>query len=252
MTPPVCEERRNELFPNAVEQFMLQYTSLEYALRGPSSSSNVWELAIPTHICIGEITHGRKEHLYRKQKLPVDLWDRFNSFFGRFVLKNMRGETVAFVRLLSEQLHRDQTLLAHIRVEYGPSSLQQCPFPTLPVKNNRNDDVALTQQKKNLEDELERVQHDLSRHVTHMNTLLEQWHVMWDDFHRRCQVRHAHISRILLGWYTERPSREDCCVCWHAMAPNELTIPPCGHFICTTCHEKCTHCPLCREPYQPT
>jgi len=240
MSPPTYKEMKNELFPHAVEQFMSLFTkddtSILYALSGPTSY-NVWELAIPKRICLGEVTHGRTGYLFREQSLPSDLQDRFNSYFGKYILKNIRGETVAIVQLFSLQ-HTYQQVLAEISIEYGPPSCQQCPFPT-----GLNE--ALVRQNQTLEEELKLVQQELEN----TNTMLAQWNAMWDNFHRRNRVRHGHVSRILVDWYAERQAREECCTCWNPMVPTDIVIPQCGHFICATCHGKCTKCPLCRESF---
>ena len=255
MSPPTYEDMKNELFPYAVEQFMSLFTkddtsivyaltSIVCALSGPSPPHNVWKLAIPKRICFGEVTHGRKEYIYCEQSLPSDLQDRFNSYFGRYILKNIRGETVAIVRLLSLH-HTYQQVSADISIEYGPPSCQQCPFPTGLNK-------ALVRQNRALEEELTRVQEKLENNEKHTNTMLAQWIAMrdeMDEFHRRNRVRHGYISRILVDWYAERQIREECCTCWNPMVPTDIVIPPCGHFICVTCIEKCAKCPLCRESF---
>jgi len=261
-------QKKNELFPNAMEQFMSQFTkndgiALVYALSGPSYRNDAWDLYIPYRICIGELTHGRhaNEKLYRKQAVPSDkeLHARFNSFFGRFALKNIHGETVAIVRLTSfiHEPNKNQ-LWIPIQIQYGTLDLQRCPFPMLPAqKILEASDIqlkfgALVDQNQLLEQELSNVQEELLRHATHMTTLMERWHTMWDMYHQQSQTRHGHIQGILRAWYADRPTREDCPVCWNAMAPTDLVVPRCGHFICVTCHGKCTKCPTCRHVFTET
>ena len=262
-------QKKNELFPNAMEQFMSSQfinddgIALVYALSGPSYRNDAWDLYIPYRICIGELTHGRNanEKLYRKQALPSDkeLHARFNSFFGRFALKNIHGETVAIVRLTSliHEPNKNQ-LWIPIQIQYGMLDLQRCPFPMLPAqKNVEASDIqrkygALVDQNQHLERELSVVQEELLRHAKHMTTLMERWHTMWDMYHQQSQTRHAHIQGILRAWYADRPTRDDCPVCWNAMTPTDLVVPRCGHFICVTCRGKCTKCPTCRHVFTET
>lgn len=270
MTPPTRTldareiQIKNELFPEAMEQFILQLTfptedALVYKLtpEGPT----FWNLFIPHRIFLGEISEAQ-EKIYRDQPLPTtdDFKANFESFFGKYAHKNVRGEVVAMVRLITIESQNDDHMLLYgkIEIDYGPL-LEQCPFPTSHDKTRQSLEKlyqrlhtkydALFHRNYVLEQHLERVQHELSRHVRHMTLTLERWHVMLDEFHRRNQTRHGHMQRILLDWYADRPTREDCCVCWHPMEPTDLRIPQCGHFICTTCHEQCTNCPVCRDAF---
>lgn len=63
----------------------------------------------------------------------------------------------------------------------------------------------------------------------------------------RLQQQNAYLTQIMHTWYSERTTREDCSVCWKAMSPDELHIPMCGHFICTSCKARCHCCPVCRD-----
>lgn len=272
MTPPLTQERKHELFIQAVEQFILHLVPQEedlliYKLEH-NNINGMWNLEIPRRICIGEITHGNhaQEQIFRDQTLPYleDVRQHFETFFGKYAHKTAHGQVVAEVRLVS-LAQSDVLLWGDIEIEYGPLS----DYPPFPLPKNTVAQVdsssyhrlhakydALIHRNYMVEQELERVQQDLdrvqldlSRHVRHMTTMLERWHVMWDDFHRRNRVKHAHIQRILMEWYINRTTREDCCVCWQSIEPDAMTIPQCGHFICSPCHEQCSQCPLCRDSF---
>jgi len=43
---------------------------------------------------------------------------------------------------------------------------------------------------------------------------------------------------------------EDCPVCYDPIAKEKLTITDCCHYLCSSCSEKCTRCPLCRTEIQ--
>jgi hypothetical protein len=243
----------HELFTLAMEEFMTQLSDevLIYELAG---AADQWTLTIPRRVFIAEITHGPDAHekFYREQTLPANLQESFDSFFGPYVQKNSKGETVAQTTL-SNVVTEPEQISGEIRIVSGPL-MDQCPFPTTYRKNLEHSYQRLSAKYDQLfhrnhrvEQQLEKVQRDLVRHVQHMTSMLERWHGMWDDFHRRNQVRHAHLQRILLEWYVDRPEREACCVCWESMDPSEIVVPRCGHFICSACHEQCNQCPLCRD-----
>jgi hypothetical protein len=41
----------------------------------------------------------------------------------------------------------------------------------------------------------------------------------------------------------------ECPVCYTQILGEKLVITDCCHYICSTCSEKCTRCPLCRTEF---
>jgi len=56
-----------------------------------------------------------------------------------------------------------------------------------------------------------------------------------------------HVYSLLKRWHQERPTKEECCVCWTPLVL-EFVLTQCGHFLCPACHARCQCCPLCRQP----
>ena len=42
---------------------------------------------------------------------------------------------------------------------------------------------------------------------------------------------------------------EECHICYDRIESNNLILPRCSHYICSSCHSQCTRCPTCRAKY---
>jgi len=60
-----------------------------------------------------------------------------------------------------------------------------------------------------------------------------------------CQTQ---MSRKMRELYAAVPALEECPVCKTNIEKDNLHIPPCAHFICVSCKDHCTSCPICRGP----
>jgi len=54
------------------------------------------------------------------------------------------------------------------------------------------------------------------------------------------------LPTIIKTLYDNAKMNEDCPVCYEKMNIDNLEVPLCGHFICSTCSTRCTNCPICR------
>ena len=57
----------------------------------------------------------------------------------------------------------------------------------------------------------------------------------------------ASLKTIIKNLYENANKQEDCPVCYECIAADKLTVPECGHFICSSCSVQCSRCPMCRD-----
>lgn len=55
-------------------------------------------------------------------------------------------------------------------------------------------------------------------------------------------------ERKMREMYCAAATLEECPVCATDIEKENLFIPPCAHFICSSCSAKCSSCPICRGP----
>jgi len=55
-------------------------------------------------------------------------------------------------------------------------------------------------------------------------------------------------ERKMREMYCAAATLEECPVCAIDIQKEILFIPPCAHFVCNSCSEKCSSCPICRGP----
>ena len=55
-------------------------------------------------------------------------------------------------------------------------------------------------------------------------------------------------ERKMREMYCAAATLEECPVCTIDIEKENLFIPPCAHFVCSSCSEKCSSCPICRGP----
>lgn len=87
-----------------------------------------------------------------------------------------------------------------------------------------------------------------SRKLLHMKKLLQIQETTANDKLVNTIIKMQEKVRELYLRLGE-DAQEECPVCYEKMCANDIIVPSCCHYICTTCNESCKKCPLCREEY---
>ena len=63
------------------------------------------------------------------------------------------------------------------------------------------------------------------------------------------KLSETNLINKLRDAYNKLDTKEDCPVCYETIENDNLIIPRCAHYICDSCHPRCTSCPVCRVSY---
>jgi len=81
------------------------------------------------------------------------------------------------------------------------------------------------------------------------NILRRKMRIDRRNIENKYQAMFDKMQKKFAEFYSEKPTKEDCPVCYEVIDASKLKIPGCCHAICTDCAGMCTNCPLCRESY---
>jgi hypothetical protein len=218
-----------ELFNDKLKQFFLHFAreivdKTDALLFHLDREDDAYKLFVPRRILLGENTLTGQQ-IYEYQVLPV--LDEFTDFFKTYFEKD--GGQV----LLEDAEMTDPGISVKIRI-----------LGTI--------ESSLLQQRKPSLDDFMAI---LGRCNTKYGKLKEE-HARTQELLEKCMTalreRRQHqeyLQGIVRTWYRDRPTPEDCVVCWQPMSPSDFSVTPCGHFLCHTCLDKCSctrGCPVCR------
>jgi hypothetical protein len=108
--------------------------------------------------------------------------------------------------------------------------------------------------------ELERMNNELSKNVDSLTVLCQQNSNNYHNLRRIMRTERREIENKyrtmfekmqgkIQNYYNEKAEKDDCPVCYEIIEPSKLKLPGCCHTICTSCAERCSKCPICREDY---
>lgn len=215
---------------------------LDMILENPLSLS-VFSIHIPRNILIGEITRNASgrvpdEAIYGTQNVPLlDVWcSRVANYYNKYVRYNDAGEMMS--KVFSSMIQINDDLHGIIFVKCG-SWDDRLPFP---IKEETQLLRIFKKEKMKMEQQIQE-----------RNECIEKMRLRWretsDAIFQRMRERHVYMQTKMRLWYSERTTLEECMVCFTSMTADTLYIPMCCHFICTSCHQQCSSCPVCRDGF---
>lgn len=156
------------------------------------------------------------------------------EFFASFELKNE---------------HRTQKLsYIHFHTLETQEALSEIIFDVIYYKDHLPFPRMLTETEK-LRREINGLQGKIQRYERKNNRLIHKLTTMKNTM-RKVQNRvQTKLIDMLTGINALDITDQTCPVCYESFTKETIQIPLCFHYICTSCKDRCTNCPLCREDY---
>jgi len=257
---PVLQEYELKLIPYTCKQKVIGCAN--YELRFPRK---IVDYHIDTFIADehGNITPPGP--VMKNQLVPLfsDFRRIFNDYFSQYYVRRADGLCMANVGIDNHSYEDEDgnvlvsgfdnqpvsvNLKINVFVNYYKSEL---PFPVASTTN-----VQL--QKRCAE--LERRNIELSTNIVSLTLLCQENLNNYNNLRRimRTERRNTEnkyrtlfekMQGKIQNYYSEMTEKDDCPVCYETIIPSKLRLPGCCHTICTTCAERCSKCPICREDY---
>ena len=226
------------------QQHPLTRWTLDQA-KGGREKVHVYSLSFPKEITVGQLEKkGRTEPILMQQYIPsIETISRiFQGTFGPFELWR-DDKCVSSARIISahddEQLVKFVILVRYFK-DYMPFFADTRVNRIIRDMNRAIvvQDLHINHYKSKVELLEERVE-VLSFWVDELN----KERTMLTTKTNSCQY-----ERKLREMYCAAGTLEECPVCKTDIEHDALTIPPCAHFLCSSCAEQCKSCPICRGP----
>ena len=265
-TSNVMKKTRDELFQKSFDLVIQDYIetrnintyewSLKKTTRKKNSSLHKYKFLIPRsylQYAVSEYTDPEGfihpiEEVYTHQHVPAagSFISELNEHFEEYYVK-IEDEVVSYVKLEHKPNPESQDFVATIEVKYVNGAF---PYPIPPtdleIANQRI--VRLSTEIINL-----KVNAEIGLAIyTECVELSAQ--VMTNDIRNKAmqiESKNKMLSRMkekLKEQYVRLDPCE-CPVCYTQILCEKLVITDCCHYICSTCSEKCTRCPLCRTEF---
>ena len=264
--PNTMKKTRDELFQKSFDLVIQDYVetrnintyewSLKKTTRKKNASLHKYKFVIPRsylQYAVSEYTDPEGfihpvEEVYTYQHVPDagSFISELNNYFANHYV-TIEDEVVSYVKLEHKPNPESQDFVATIEVKYINGVF---PYPIPPT------DLEIANQK------IER----LSTEIINLKVNAEiglgiyiecaelSAQVMSNDIRKKAiQIESKtmmlrrmkeKLKELYLG---HDPS--ECPVCYTQIPGEKLVITVCCHYICSTCSEKCTRCPLCRTEF---
>jgi hypothetical protein len=261
----------------------LQEYNIESITENKGLSEQLYVLTIPREIVFYHIDVFVADHngiihppgpIMKKQFIPnpYDFIDHFEHHFEQYELEAQRRK-LSFVHLSDFSYQKDEHIIdssditdeirdnnefdelinnydlkLRILVVYHKSHL---PFP-IPLTTKEQFEKKCKQlEVRNAElcMNLKSVTSMYQEKEEQNNALRRRLRIDRRNIENKYKIMFDKMQKKFAEFYKEKPTKEDCPVCYEVIDASKLKIPGCCHSICTDCAGMCTNCPLCRESY---
>jgi hypothetical protein len=265
---------RDELCRQALDEFMTNEYGVRYHIRtlttNLAASLHRYEIVIPklfklydidTHHTINGVVQDPGP-VYQEQDLPMqhELAAHFNNYFSDFILYKestsmIDDDTPAKIMSYVEITHTvtdSDNLILSVDVKYcnghRPYPVVQHEINHFETKYNRLKQIYCKQRSDIL-----LLEGDIMLYRRRLRIVKQRYDAFKTETHANHianKNKFAALQKIIKQLYGQTNSTTECPVCYDAICVDKLTVPECGHFICSTCSLKCERCPICRD--EPT
>lgn len=280
--PPAHSQNRDTKFIYAFRVCLYQMMYLHFATTATSSPVDEWvwhitnttenmrtqvhtyRFSIPHYYNVGEITHATRTAqgervepgpIQIRQSLPDPgtLQTRMETFFKDYRFYDPVQDITSKTEIFCVE-DRGADIQGMVRVVYvnkhypyyvNPSSIS-------PLEQMTKRYTSLKRSYNNLNDKHAR-QTAVLHSTIHIYKEAEQEKI---ELQKQMLKMHARVETLFGKMYANSmggiPIDEMCPVCLDMIEPGQLRIASyCCHFICSSCVERCTMCPICRHHRPP-
>jgi hypothetical protein len=234
----------------------LQGWTLENLTKNRNSYQHTYGLKIPQEIIIGMIDRHtidgdikEADYIYQMQRVPdsADFDRSLNRHFEKYALV-VRDTNMSYVEVESSEDQED--FLAIINVVYHKQHLPYRVY--LSEKEELQAKVLSLEEhvsnlKRNIKTSAEMYEEKYMQN-TQLLRKLRRFTYKLHEANKKDAIILA-MQKKMREIYAASDKKEDCPVCWEPICAEALIVPGCCHSICSSCVERCTICPLCRDEY---
>jgi hypothetical protein len=261
---------RDERCRQAIDSYMTNAYAVQYNIKSLTKNKSVsmhsYEIVMPRLIKLYDVdtyhtingTESGPGTIYSEQDLPTasEFATDFNNYFENFAFYEQCPDNSAtqydLIKLSYTETthitHTDEAMIAGIEVRYLK---KYSPFP--PEPSEINIETKLRELEKRYSDQqvqavvLMRENKYFRRRIANSNRDLSRVRAEYNNKWKNVGNKFASLKTIIKKLYENANKQEDCPVCYECIAADKLTVPECGHFICSSCSVQCSRCPLCRD-----
>ena len=257
-----CREAINSYMTNA---YTVQY-NINSLTKNKSGLMHSYEIVMPRLIKLYDVdtyhtingTESDPGAIYSEQDLPTasEFATDFNNYYENYAFYEQCPDNSAtqydLIKLSYTETthitHTDDAIIAGVAVKYLK---KYSPFP--PEPHAINLEIKLRELEKRYSDQqaqvaiLMRENKYFRRRIANSNRDLSRVRAEYNNKWQNVGNKFASLKTIIKNLYENTNKPEDCPVCYECITADKLTVPECGHFICSSCSAQCSRCPLCRD-----
>lgn len=185
-------------------------------------------------------------YTYQFPPEPTAFVLNMNAYFANHYVKT-GDDVISYVKMEHKPNPESQDFAATIEIKYVNGAF---PYPIPPtdleIANQRI--VRLSTELINLKMNAE-IGLAVYTEYVEARDLAQQNEIRNKIIQLKSKTKMLHRMKDKLKEEYKRNDPDDCPICYIPIACEKLVITDCCHYLCSTCSEKCTRCPLCRTEF---